>query len=76
VYFAISDVAAAHMELSSEGVNVNEVKDDLLSPGSGVKWFNLVDPDGHQVLRYRRKSVSIFLHLIKRPIGLFMKMSC
>jgi catechol 2,3-dioxygenase-like lactoylglutathione lyase family enzyme len=50
LYFATSDVAATHKELSSKGVNVNEVKDDLFGPGSGVKWFNLEDPDGNQVL--------------------------
>ncbi len=50
VYFATSDVAAAHKELSNKGVNVNEVKDDLFGPGSGVKWFDLEDPDGNHVL--------------------------
>ena len=75
VYFATSDVAAAHKELSGKGVKVNEVKDDLFGPGSGVKWFNLEDPDGNQVLLYRRKSVSTFLQLIERPKSLFMKMS-
>lgn len=49
VYFATSDVAAAHKELSDKGVKVNEVKDDLYGPGSGVKWFNLEDPDGNLV---------------------------
>jgi hypothetical protein len=50
VYFATSDVAAAHKELSGKGVKVNEVKDELFGPGSGVKWSNLEDPDGNQVL--------------------------
>ena len=50
MYFATSDVAAAHKELSGKGVQVNEVKDELFGPGSGVKWFNLEDPDGNQVL--------------------------
>ena len=50
LYFETSDVAAAHKDLSSRGVKVNEVKDDLFGPGSGVKWFNLEDPDGNQVL--------------------------
>jgi hypothetical protein len=51
LYFASSDLAAAHTELSAKGAKVNEVKDDLYGPGSGVKWFNLVDPDadGNQV---------------------------
>jgi catechol 2,3-dioxygenase-like lactoylglutathione lyase family enzyme len=50
LYFATSDVAAAHKELSTKGVKINQVKDDLFGPGSGVKWFNLEDPDGNQVL--------------------------
>ena len=53
MYLATSDVTAAHKELSGMGVKVNEVKDGLFGPGSGVKWFNLVDPDGKQVLRVR-----------------------
>jgi len=50
LYFETSDIAAAHKELSNRGVKVNEVKDDLFGPGSGVKWFNLEAPDGNQVL--------------------------
>ena len=49
LYFETSDIAAAHKELSNRGVKVNEVKDDLFGPGSGVKWFDLEDPDGNQV---------------------------
>jgi hypothetical protein len=50
VYFATSDVSAAHMALSEKGLKVNEIKDDLYGPGSGVKWFSLEDPDGNRVL--------------------------
>ena len=50
LYFAASDAAAAHQELSAKCAKVNEVKDDLYGPGSGVKWFSLHDPDGNQVL--------------------------
>jgi catechol 2,3-dioxygenase-like lactoylglutathione lyase family enzyme len=49
LYFTSSDIAAAHKELSTRGAKANEVKDDLYGPGSGVKWFNLDDPDGNQV---------------------------
>jgi catechol 2,3-dioxygenase-like lactoylglutathione lyase family enzyme len=49
LYFATSDIAKAHKELSSKGVKVNDVKDDLFGPGSGVKWFDFEDPDGNQV---------------------------
>lgn len=49
MYFATSDLSAAHKELSSRGAKVNEVKDDLYGPGSGVKWFNLDDPDGNVI---------------------------
>jgi catechol 2,3-dioxygenase-like lactoylglutathione lyase family enzyme len=50
LYFATSDVAAVHKELGVKGAEVSGVKDDLLGPGSGVKWFDLEDPDGNQVL--------------------------
>jgi len=49
LYFATSNVADAHKELASKGVKVNDVNDNLFGPGSGVKWFNLEDPDGNQV---------------------------
>jgi predicted enzyme related to lactoylglutathione lyase len=50
LYFATADVTGAHKELSVKGAKVNEVKNDLFGPGSGVKWFSLEDPDGNQVL--------------------------
>jgi catechol 2,3-dioxygenase-like lactoylglutathione lyase family enzyme len=50
VYFATSDIAAAHKELSKKGAKVKDIQDDLYGPGSGVKFFNLEDPDGAQVL--------------------------
>lgn len=49
LYFETSDVLAAHKKLSSEGVQVNDIQDDLFGPGSGVKFFNLKDPDGNLV---------------------------
>ena len=49
LYFASSDIATAHKELSAKGAKVNEVKNDLYGPGSGVKWFSLEDPDGNSV---------------------------
>lgn len=49
LYFSTSDVYAANKELSAKGLKVNEVKNDLYGPGSGVKWFNLEDPDGNWV---------------------------
>jgi predicted enzyme related to lactoylglutathione lyase len=59
VYFATSDVAAAHKALSDRGVRVNDVQDDPFGPGSGVKWFNLEDPDGNQVLLAQAQSASL-----------------
>ena len=56
-YFSTSDIAAAHKELDEKGVKPNEIKDDLYGPGSGVKWFNLDDPDGNQVLVAQTESV-------------------
>jgi catechol 2,3-dioxygenase-like lactoylglutathione lyase family enzyme len=49
LYFATSDITAAHKALSDKGVKVSEVKDDLHGPGSGTKWFNFNDPDGNLV---------------------------
>jgi hypothetical protein len=50
LYFSTSDIAAAHKELNEKGVKTNEIMDDLYGPGSGVKFFNLDDPDGNAVL--------------------------
>jgi catechol 2,3-dioxygenase-like lactoylglutathione lyase family enzyme len=47
LYLATSNIEAANSELKAKGVKVNEVKDDLYGPGSGVKWFDLRDPDGN-----------------------------
>ena len=47
LYLSTSNIEAAHNELKAKGVKVNEVKDDLYGPGSGVKWFDLRDPDGN-----------------------------
>ena len=48
-YFSTSDIAAAHKALNEKGVKPGEVKDDLYGKGSGVKFFQLKDPDGNQV---------------------------
>jgi predicted enzyme related to lactoylglutathione lyase len=52
LYFKTSDLAAAHEELSQKGAKVNDIQDDLFGPGSGVKFFQLEDPDGTQVTLY------------------------
>ena len=49
LYLSTSDVAAAHKELNEKGVNPSEIRDNLYGPGSGVKFFQLQDPDGNQV---------------------------
>jgi catechol 2,3-dioxygenase-like lactoylglutathione lyase family enzyme len=49
LYFETSDIVAAHEELSGEGVQVNDIQNDLFGPGSGVNFFNLKDPDGNLV---------------------------
>ena len=56
-YFSTPDIAAAHEALREKGGQPNEIKDDLYGPGSGVKWFNLDDPDGNQVLVAQTESV-------------------
>lgn len=49
LYFETDDVDAANEQLAKNGIKINEVMDDLFGPGSGVKWFNLHDPDGNLV---------------------------
>jgi len=49
LWFATSDLTASHKTLSDSGVKVNDIKDDLHGPGSGVKWFNFNDPDGNLI---------------------------
>ena len=49
LYLSTSDIAAAHNELKEKGVNPSEIQDNLYGPGSGVKFFQLQDPDGNQV---------------------------
>ena len=48
-YLSTSDIAAAHKELNEKGVKISEIQDNLYGPGSGVKFFQLQDPDGNQV---------------------------
>lgn len=48
-YLSTSDVAATHQELNEKGVKTSEISDDLYGPGSGVKFFQLQDPDGNQL---------------------------
>ena len=52
LYFKTSDLAAARKDLSDRGAKVNDIQDDLFGPGSGVKFFQLEDPDGTQVTLY------------------------
>jgi catechol 2,3-dioxygenase-like lactoylglutathione lyase family enzyme len=48
-YLSTSDIAAAHKALNEKGVKTGEIQDDLYGKGSGVKFFQLKDPDGNQV---------------------------
>ncbi len=45
LYLETPDIAAADRAFGGRGIN-----DDLFGPGSGVKWFDLEDPDGNQVV--------------------------
>lgn len=48
-YFSTSDIAAAHKEFEQKGLTPSVVNDDLYGPGSGIKFFQLNDPDGNQL---------------------------
>ncbi|HSX28252.1 MAG TPA: VOC family protein [Candidatus Saccharimonadales bacterium] len=49
MYFATSDITAAHDALTGKEVKVGKIGDDLHGPGSGTKWFNFKDPDGNLI---------------------------
>lgn len=49
LWFATSDLDAAHKALGDKGVKISPIGDDLHGPGSGVKWFNFTDPDGNLI---------------------------
>lgn len=49
LYFSTSDIAAAHKQLRSENFKIDEIRNDLFGPGSGVKFFKLEDPDGNLI---------------------------
>ena len=48
-YFTTADIAAAHKELNDKGLKTDDIKDNLYGPGSGVKFFQLHDPDNNQL---------------------------
>lgn len=48
-YLSTSDIAALRDELAERGAEPGEIQDDLYGPGSGVKFFQMQDPDGNQV---------------------------
>jgi|SRR5579859_1851313 len=50
LYLATSTLEATYDQLKAKGVQLNDIKDDLYGPGSGVKWFNLHDPDSNRWL--------------------------
>jgi predicted enzyme related to lactoylglutathione lyase len=50
LYVSTSNIEEAYNRLKAKGVEVNEVQDNLYGPGSGVKWFDLRDPDGNRWL--------------------------
>jgi catechol 2,3-dioxygenase-like lactoylglutathione lyase family enzyme len=49
LYFSTSDITEAHKELDEQGVEIGEIQNDLYGPGSGVKFFQVRDPDGNQL---------------------------
>ncbi len=48
-YFSTPDIKAAHKALNDKGADLTEIMDNLYGPGSGVKFFQVSDPDGNQV---------------------------
>jgi len=56
LYLSTDDSKAAHRELSDKGAGPGELGDDLYGPGSGVKWFDLHDPDGNRIFVVQQQS--------------------
>ncbi len=54
IYFETSDVETTHKDLSGKDLGVSDVQDDLFGPGSGVKWFNVKDPDGNSIFMVQK----------------------
>jgi catechol 2,3-dioxygenase-like lactoylglutathione lyase family enzyme len=48
-YLSSPDLAAAHSALKEKGAQPGEISNDLYGPGSGVKFFQLSDPDGNSI---------------------------
>ncbi len=49
LYLSTANIETTYNEYKAKGVEVDEVKNDLYGPGSGVKWFGPIsDPDGNQ----------------------------
>lgn len=49
IYFATSDIQAAHDDLAAKGVGTSDIQDDLYGPDSGVNFINFPDPNGNYV---------------------------
>jgi catechol 2,3-dioxygenase-like lactoylglutathione lyase family enzyme len=47
MYLSTSNIEETYNGLKAKGAKANDIKDDLYGPGSGVKWFDLRDPDGN-----------------------------
>ena len=49
LYLSTPDIQVSYKQLTAKGLRLTgKINDDLYGPGSGVKWFNLNDPDGNQ----------------------------
>lgn len=57
LYFETFDIAAAHEGLGGKELAVSGVQDDLFGPDSGVRWFNVKDPDGNAVFFVQQHDV-------------------
>lgn len=48
-YLSTYDIATAPKAPNEKGVKPDEIRDDLYGPDSGVKLFQVQDPDGEVV---------------------------
>ncbi len=49
-YISTANIEELSQNLKAKGVVIDEIRNDLLVPGSGVKWFTISDPDENKLI--------------------------
>ncbi len=49
-HISTANVEELSQELKTKGIEIDEIRNDLFGPGSGVKWFTVSDPDENKLI--------------------------